>query len=312
MTIYKYLNEEGAIATIKDNTVLLRTPPEYNDPFDCVFHISEKERKKAYKLLVNYEYFKAIYNECVIANKQYVLGKCNTKLLKTNLNVLANTIRANKKYKFDPYISFHYKVGKILTGKSVDSYWDDFNKIVDEVLENVRHMILLSCFSFNYDSILMWSHYAKSHFGACVKYEIDDDNFKPIHYSKKPINFKISKLLEIKFGHEFAGAEMDYKDEAFLFALKPFLNKYIDWQYEDEIRCAYSINIPNSRIHEVIINKNEKALALDMPAKIQAVYLGYNATDEFIDKVKKSCGKIPLFKMEKGKQKYLLIPTKLD
>lgn len=312
MTIYKYLNEEGALATIKDNTVLLRTPPEYNDPFDCVFHISKQERKKAFKLLVNYEYFKAIYNECVVENKQYVLGKCNTKLLKVNLNVLANTVKANKKYKFDPYVSFHYRVAKILTGKSVDDYLEDFNKIVDEVLENVRHVILLSCFSFNYDSILMWSHYAKSHTGACVKFEIDDKDFKPVHYSKKPIDFKISKLLEIKFGHEFAGAEMNYKDEAFLFALEPFLNKYIDWQYEDEIRCAYSINASNPRIHDDINKEGKPITVLDMPNKIDAIYLGYNATDEFIDKVKKSCGKIPLFKMEKGKQKFLLIPTKLD
>ena len=66
MLIYKYLDEKGATETIKDNSVLLRKPVDFNDPFDCLFWSSEEEKERAYKLFINYQLFKTFYQEMFI------------------------------------------------------------------------------------------------------------------------------------------------------------------------------------------------------------------------------------------------------
>ena len=312
MIIYKYLKENDARKTLNGKSVLLNHPSKYNDPFDCVFNISDKEMKRAYKLFINYGYFKALYKECVVENKQYVLGKLNTKLLKENLIVLAKTIKAKKKYKFDPLVLFHYEVAKILTGKNDDELVQEFNKIIEETLETIRHSVLVSCFSLVNDSILMWSHYAKSHSGACVELDIDDSDFKIVKYSKKPVKFKLSKIFEYVFGYEFAEEKMDYSDSAFLFALKPFLTKFIDWQYEKEVRCGYSANLANPKIHDGVDDDGNPIKLLDVTGRINAIYLGCNASESFLKEIKEKYQKIPLYKMKKVRGEYKLEPEKIN
>ena len=94
--IYKYLDEYGAEKTIEKNSVLLKTPSKFNDPFDCYYYISKRERRKAFKLFMNYQFFKCLYNEIVVNKKQLVLGKLNTKILFSNLKAIAKTVNANK------------------------------------------------------------------------------------------------------------------------------------------------------------------------------------------------------------------------
>ena len=52
----------------------------------------------------------------------------------------------------------------------IRDYRPDFDKL--------REYLLVSCFSEDYKSILMWSHYAKDHTGFCVQY-----NFKSLGHN---------------------------------------------------------------------------------------------------------------------------------
>ena len=58
MKLYKFLDEEGGLKTIESNKVLLRTPDEFNDPFDSIFYVDREELKDCFGLLMNYELFK--------------------------------------------------------------------------------------------------------------------------------------------------------------------------------------------------------------------------------------------------------------
>lgn len=57
--------------------------------------------------------------------------------------------------------------------------------------------------------------------------------------------------------------------------LEPLLVKSDDWIYEGEIRCVYTKNKPNSRIHDIEDQDGIKTL-LDMP-KPKKIYIGCNA-----------------------------------
>lgn len=308
-TIYKYLNEKGALASIESDSVLLRMPSEYNDPFDCYYYIDKKERHKAFKLFMNYQFFKIFYNEIVINNKQLILGKLNTKIMLSNLKLIAKSINNKKRYKWMPDIEMYYKFAKYISRKSDEEYYEEFNKMIDGTVERIKRSILISCFSLRNDSILMWSHYAHSHRGACLEYEIDDKDFKTIKYSRKPIRFKLSKVLEHILGHDFSGTEMDYSDDSFLFAIKPVLIKFKDWKYEKEVRCAYALGKKNPRIHDGVDDEGKRIWLLDMmPARIKKIYIGCEASDDFVEKIENmNCG-AAIVRMEKQNGKYGVSP----
>lgn len=307
-TIFKYLSEEGAISTIKDNSILLRTPSEFNDPFDCYYYISKKERRKSFKLFMNYQFFKVLYKEMVVDNKKLALGKLNDKVLLSNLKLIAKSVKSNKKYKSMPDIGIYYRIAKYLSHKSDDEYKKDFDKMIDGIVDKIMHHILVSCFSLRNDSILMWSHYAQSHRGACVEYEIDDDDFKEVRYSKKLESFQLSKILEIIFGHEFSESEIDYSDEANLFAVQPVFKKFKDWKYEKEVRCAYSFNEKHSRIHDGKDRHGNNIRLFDMPVKIRKIYIGCEANEDFIKKVEELNCDAPIVRMRRLSSKYGVLP----
>ena len=310
MILYKYINVEGALQAIENETVLLNMPSEYNDPLDCDIYISKKERREAYKLFLNYQYFLILYDHSVVKNETYVFGKCNTVLLKENLISIAKNVIRRKKYNYSSFVSFHYKLAKILAKTKPVDFSGLFNKMLDEVREKVKNTILLSCFSLKKDSILMWSHYGASHSVACLEFEVKEKEFERVHYSKKPVNFRISKVMEIIFGHELAKDKIDSNDESLRFALEPFLTKFRDWKYECEVRCGYSINVINSNIYKTMINGKTKRL-LKMPGTLKSIYLGCKASDSFVDDVKKASKGIPLYKMEAVEGKYKLMPKKV-
>ena len=91
MIVYKYQNQEGSIASIINNCVLLKCPLDYNDPFDGLYIVNEKEREKAYKLFLNYQIFKCTENYFFAPSVQGVLeGSQNLVQLSRENNELPN------------------------------------------------------------------------------------------------------------------------------------------------------------------------------------------------------------------------------
>ena len=311
MIIYKYLDEDGALATVENKSVLLKTPLEYNDPFDCYFYISDKERRKAFKLFLNYSFFKILYLGLVVQNKATILGNLNTKILKLNLIFSVNTIKKTKKYKWLPDVAFYYTLAKKISGKSEDDFLEEFNTIVDDIINRARQSLLFACFSLKKDSILMWSHYANQHKGACVEFEINDDDFKRVSYKKKPPCFSLTRIFELMLGHEMAGTPLEYEDDTLSFVLKPILTKYIGWKYEKEIRCGYSSSVSNPNISKGKTKKGNDGFFLTM-SRIKTIYIGCNSSNGFTDDIKRISNDIPIRKMKKLKNKYGLIDEPLE
>ena len=307
MIIYKYLDEEGALKTIEHNSVLLRTPLEFNDPFDSVFNIDKKEMNKAYDLFMNYQLFKKLYKDLIVDRKKpKLLGK----ITKKNIEYDAPLIKKELVYKSKGYITADYKYGLEVLKHNDANVKEQFSSMMRFAMESLRNVALVSCFGSSPNSILMWSHYANKHKGACVEFEIDDKDFREVVYSKKLLFFRFTDALEILFGHDFANKEVDTNKGEYQFILDPIFVKSIDWSYEGEVRCAYSKTNLDSKIYKIQDEDGEKFL-LKMP-KIKKIYLGCNADDNFVSQIGKIAGDILVVKMKKCSNEYGLEVEKND
>lgn len=108
-------------------------------------------------------------------------------------------------------------------------------------------------------SILMWAHYAKSHTGFCVEYELDKTK---LCMSYRPEEDKADLIQPIKYVSNI-NIDDDPSMEMALFHKSDF------WEYENEMRlCSFdSLNC-------------DEYPALSCPGSIKAIYLGVKCSDK--------------------------------
>lgn len=305
--IYKYLDEKGAIETIKNNSVILRTPIEYNDPFDCVISTTEKEKNQALELLINYQMFKGLFDAFNKVSTSSTKLKFIAMMLKKELDVIAKSTKTHKKYTLQPaLLPYRVQVLKYLN-KNKKTLSLEFDKAMEEAFIKMRSGVIISCFGSSYDSILMWSHYANKHKGACIEYEINDKDFFPVVYSQNMPKYQLNKTFEVMFGHQFINKEVEDNDDRYYFTFEPLLIKSNVWQYEGEIRCVYSYKKRNPKIYEAQDEKGNAILLLKMP-KMKRIFLGCNAENDFIQTVKELAYDVPIVKMKMKENEYGIEP----
>jgi hypothetical protein len=72
------------------------------------------------------------------------------------------------------------------------------------------------CFSRRWHNPVLWSHYADSHRGICLGFDVDDECFEAVNYAENRTAFQLPATEE---------------------TMKQLLfTKYRDWQYEEEVR----------------------------------------------------------------------------
>lgn len=80
------------------------------------------------------------------------------------------------------------------------------------------------CFSANYSNPVQWAHYADSHRGLCLGFDIPDNQLLEIEYS------------EFRSDYQEFQESLDLSGKDFVkFMLK---KKFIHWQYEEEFRLV--------------------------------------------------------------------------
>lgn len=305
MIIYKYLDFDGAMKTIKGSSVLLDKPENYNDPFDCDIFSTDEEEKKSCELFVNFQMFKALYD--ALLGKTALTPMAN--MFKKELMHFGKEIKKNKEFEPQLYLNpfkntFYKKINKTKAGLQTE-----FKEMLKGVYAKIKDSVIVSCFGSSNNQLLMWAHYADKHRGACIEFEIDDKDFKMVQYEKKKPGFELYKTLQIVFGHQIAGKEIDFGSGKYDFMYKPLLTKSPDWIYEDEIRCVYSFNKRDPKIYEGLNDKGETILLLKMPP-IKRIYLGCKMDSSSEKILRECCGDIPIIKMKKKKDEYGLEPEK--
>ena len=235
-----------------------------------------------------------------------------------------NNVLHNKKHKtidnkiievewYDYYIDS--KVDKKI--KILSFYEDFFNEILNTMIPNY----MIYSLSERYDSSLMWSHYANSHKGLCLEYEINEvsdfieEKDKDQYYSRKvrysdivfPLNFfkdnvqlliravrdnyhSLSKKIKTDFIKK-------YNDEKYEKELKATFNlklssKTLDWKNENEMRIVYSV--------ADISDKTKGKLVKYKSSSLKSITFGTLTRKKDIVKVCKTCKEL----IDKGLKVY--------
>lgn len=306
-TIFKYLDEKGAKETVKNNSVILKTPLEYNDPFDCYFYITKLEEKEAFKLFMNFQLYKGLYDYLVKQNKKASRMKHLAELYRKNVLITAKEIKKTKLFSNQAYLIPYRAAAYRYLDKKKTTLLSEFHEMLEDVFNKARASVIISCFGSSNDSVLMWSHYANKHKGACIEFEIDDKDFQKVDYSKKIAKHELCKTLEVIFGHEFLNKDVDGDDSKYSFMIKPLLTKSIDWQYEGETRCVYSAKKRDPKIYDYTDKDGKTSTLLTMP-KIKKIYLGCKADDDFIKDIKNMSKDIPVIRMKMKENEYGVEP----
>ena len=298
-TIFKYFSnietEEGnfSMEALKNNTVFIKNPRNYNDPYDSYISISEDEyiasRLRHYLTTMCVE---LTQNDDTISmlNKFAHHVICHINNNSCDIHSITKLFKAVEERReslarkdFVINLIKHIKEG-------IDSKKSDeeicqlvFNSVyftLKDECENQIHNSIgckVACFTQRYDSILMWSHYANKHKGFCIEYDAtatneDGDELKhyllPVIYSNHLGNLTQEFTHNIENNKELHTAVYN----------KAFLRKSIDWKYEHEWRL----------ILPTLVDECDKSIKC---FPIKRVYLGSKMCDEQKIKIREICSK---------------------
>lgn len=262
--IYKYRScNKYAYNDLFNNFVHLSYPTAFNDPLDCS-SVCTYEQALLLSLLDNKSYDDEFVKHFWPNDyKEYV----------------KNELLKGKSYR--PILVNRIQEMGAFSEWEAQNYYKQFKREIDlQVLklgEDYKKQILLCSFGATVKNNLMWSHYANSHTGFCIEYDLrkmDKESqflhaLYPIIYSKKPL------LSDIK--------ACFYTDPTK--DMLTVMNKSSDWSYEEEYRLFCPANFNQDYF---------------MPILPSRIFLGLNIKTKDQDKIIKFARKycIEIRKME--------------
>lgn len=147
----------------------------------------------------------------------------------------------------------------IKKGLIFESNWKDpkeFEDIFDGILNKIKAVAGISCFSKSFKKTLMWSHYADKHSGICLGFNII------------PIGLPKFSLLEVNYVDRIV--PLNYFKKKHVALLYWLYTKSKVWEYEEEVRAVYQEN---------------NGLISFSPKNLREIYYGLRTTREQRDKL---------------------------
>ena len=165
----------------------------------------------------------------------------------------------------DPILREWLNLRKKRTHRSIDK---KLFKLLGNSIKNLRICCLSKKVPSSCDVFLnplMWSHYADSHRGICIQYEITEDNLNSYND-----NERILRLGSVRYRNSKAMSDYITLDNA-------LLAKGECWNYEHEERLIY-YSKNNIRTARQDIKEKDGYTSLK-GFKITAIFLGYRISD---------------------------------
>ena len=236
---YSWIGESPnfSIDNFINNQVYLNKPSKFNDVFDCRSYIDLKKtyienQKNFYKQ--NLENFKQELFEKNLTLRQF----------------FRLSMKSKKKFKI------FKKVSKSVYIKFLNKKYINFETLVQE-------SVVISCFSENFNSNLMWGHYTNKHNGFVLEYNFKElGNQHILNQSIYPVIYQKNVFDLTAF---FSNENLEQNCSHFLDLTA--LIKSDDWSYEKEWR---------------LILKSNEGILCKVPSP-KAIYLGINIDTEYKD-----------------------------
>lgn len=253
-SIFKYREfNEYSIKNLEEDSIWLADVNTFNDPYDCACTFDSeswaiKESKRIMK-----EQLKNNNDEFVSKNRELILSAIESD---NPIDYFINFILNEEQKNLNADVEKSDIVSSILNQVKTKSYEDMIAYSSKKNSDNFK----ICCFSEKVDSMLMWAHYADSHKGFCIEYDManisKEDRRKrflfPVIYSNDIFN--VTDFMVV--------AKNKNPFYFYLAALK----KAEDWKYEKEWRLVF-------------FGTFESAQSFEM-GKPKCIYLGANMLEK--------------------------------
>jgi hypothetical protein len=121
----------------------------------------------------------------------------------------------------------------------------------------------VTCFSQVSKDFLMWSHYANSHSGICLGFDI-----LKLYYSLEEIKDSNRGLFKISYTKKFQ--TKDFFQDGFESIIHLLKTKSKNWKYEREVRIIYTNLVLDKELEKLISFGNESISEIIFGASFQA------------------------------------------
>lgn len=239
MKLYKFTKIEFALDIIKNERLFLNSPDKFNDPFDCMLDPDGKALEEAGALIVNYFQFKDLYDFAFNHFDQIKNNQNSAKKILQYGNTLKTTLSLYPYYSKWNYINEIQKNSNDFVKQDYKNKKILYLNLIKKTLNDIRAKTLVYCFSKTNQSILLWSHYADSHKGVCVEFDIDnkEKDIIEVSYEDKRAKFDILKIVSLILALDFLNKPFNSNDKDFnQKIMKPYYTKSLEWKYEEEAR----------------------------------------------------------------------------
>ena len=236
---YRECSETQFDAFYRD-TIYASTADKFNDPYDCLLCCNKHFILDSISYGASKEYITQLREHLRLGNQlptaiSDMYGDEGASILK---DILTNSTDEDIE-NFDQTFA-----------QTKSELFSNVNSIIDNAIRYMRQQTHVACFSETVKSVTMWSHYAKSHTGFALEYdmrlyqtkcdlcprkdECDDrilTNLYPVIYSKK--RYDATSFVDCYIGRSYG---MSVKLQDVLFFNKAALYKSPQWSYEKEWR----------------------------------------------------------------------------
>ena len=287
---FKYLKAEHLKQIVgyknKSGKIHFSNPGEFNDPFEIpayMLEMSEKSYKsgidKVLKMVEKIENgFDVFLDSYFTTIDRIIYGKVIDSIIEFPL------------FWYEVFDEFKEQK-KILSGYPWEKLKLSQKAQADREIDNIDKKYVILSLTKVKDSLLMWSHYAESHTGAVIEFDVKHPEFNIVPKTHKPFQtIDIYSPIEDKKGTQMMG-DVIYKNKGFRELLAPtqrikmchFYYKSSQWEYENEYRIIRQKNDSN--------NQTEKGALFPLPfAALKSITLGvrFGGTENsMIDEKKK-------------------------
>lgn len=226
--LYKYTDYNTAFQILFNNKFRYTQPISFNDPFE-VSPIAQEE--------VDISIFENDIKR-IMSTPELVEQFMENSLIEL-FNSLSDTKKANisfddfKKSEINKFNNDIEKLGRSIENEFTARFKKMMpfltNSLINLLPRQLGSMAGVFCLSEKNDNVLMWSHYADSHFGLVIEIDSNNEffkNLKAINYSNKRPAINIHKVYK-----------KDYSDsERIQYTKDIFFTKSEEWIYESEYR----------------------------------------------------------------------------
>lgn len=261
--LYKYRGaNEYAINDLKNDRIVCSKPIDFNDPFDSLLYFNISGIEQVVE--------DSSRNHDGILNQWKLL---KTRVLETNIPLESLDSKTRK-----IVLSSENEIKNYFYSAEFEQNLQDLKKdcrdALSSMVTSLQQHSYIGCFTEINDCPLMWGHYADSHKGFCLEYDLSrnpfyHENFNvnadcykhlyPVLYSSKRYCAEEFAMQQV---NKIMGGNVPLSD--ILFWFKVYTNKAINWKYEKEWRI---IVIPQ----DMESTSNEKFF---LPLKPTAIYYG--------------------------------------